>query len=318
VGDSTQSFGGAGDEAGEPFPPPASPAPSTAPTSSAFGPDDADATPFGDLGFGGGEARSTRVPPSKDPTPEAAADPFENLDPFAGLDVEEGAEAAPFASSEQASPPPATAPISGSPGQPLARIALTRSSGAAPASAAPEASPAPPPRGGLRLSALALPAEVALLGVLVAMAVSLGRGGDVSALPRFDLQAAFATGSHAALVPLDVAAARRTLANGADVLVVTGFVENRGATVQPAALVTVRVGAKPASGWAWNEIDGVALATVPDLGALRALCEQVPAAPALAPGAKAPFVVVAADDDAPVEVQVAAVAPPIPRSSGAP
>lgn len=140
---------------------------------------------------------------------------------------------------------------------------------------------------------------VLFLAFLV-VAIVLGRGGSLERLVQGDVAAAFAGDNAAGALGIeDTRVSRRVLASGTAIVVVTGFVHNQTDQGVPAARVDVRFGdvdasAPPAaSGWAWSAVDGVDVAALPDAPSAPALSLRLPPSSSLAPGDRAPFVVLA-------------------------
>jgi hypothetical protein len=158
--------------------------------------------------------------------------------------------------------------------------------------------------------------QVVLFVLFIVVAVVLGRGGSPDALLRGDWRAALGGAPEAgALVAEDVRVARRTLANGMDVVLVTGVVRNAGTDTAPGARVDVKLGDGPvASGWAWSNVDGVDVDGIVDAPQTAAVSLRPPPSASLAPGDRAPFVVVApvAAEGAQADITVVAATPPPP------
>jgi hypothetical protein len=165
-------------------------------------------------------------------------------------------------------------------------------------------------------------AQVVILFVLVAVAVVVGRGGSFSALLSGDFAAALGGASSAGdLVVTDVRVARRAHKGGGGLVIVTGTVWNKGLDSVPGARVDLRFDsdARPASGWAWSDIDGLEIDDVAEAPDALALSVRAPKSSALAPGERAPFVVVgpAPGDGARAIIDVVAVKPPPPAPAEA-
>ena len=114
---------------------------------------------------------------------------------------------------------------------------------------------------------------------------------------------------------------RRHLASGVDVVVLSGVVHNRGEAAHKGVKVEARFVAPDgpdggagvaASGWAWSELDALAIAAVADDAAVAALSSAPPKSPTVSPGDRAPFVVVAAGKAAPADAGVVVTAVPVP------
>lgn len=257
--------------------------------------------------------------------PQSSA-PFDSDDPFGSLDSD---DASVDAGSLFAPPPPPAA--SAGPSLPPA----------------PAPAPAPaPPRAGAELNRLAAPptvataaaattrlrrlettrrvkafasvaAQSALFLAFLVVAVVLARGGNLEELRHGDLRAALGGSRDGGDFHIeDVRVGKRTLPSGATVVVVTGAVRNRSDTGVPGARVEVRFGeddaAQPAYGWAWSSVDGIDVDALSSAEASPALSQRSPRSASLAPGERAPFVVVgpAPADGARVRIAVAAATPP--------
>ena len=246
-------------------------------------------------------------PPQSSPSHSSSPPAPPPDDPFAGLDAEIGA-----ADAQSLFDAPNGAAVggdgeqAGSPGMVAMPASAQRSEAARPAANA-STFQAPPPTTGAdmkkvrraeatqRVKEIAWAALQSLLFVaFVVVAVVLARGGRVDDLLRGDVRAAF-SGERVkdGLSVEGVHVARRTLPSGIDVVVVTGVVVNTGAQV-PAARVDVRFGDGPwNSGWAWSGIDGVDVDALKDAPDAAPLSMRPPKSAVVAPGDRAPFVVVA-------------------------
>lgn len=269
--------------------------------------------PFGNLDLGAGSVES--MTPTGPPSP-----PPEETDPFADLDI--GGDAASGAAPmddpfDRPAPPPRPPPP---PPAPVAEPRASLAPAAASSSTLPPAAAADPAKlrrleATQRVRAIAWAAVQLLIFVaFLVVAVVLGRGGTLDDLLRGDLNAALGgprvEGNLAIEHPR---VKKRTLPSGIDVVIVSGEVRNTTQSPVPGARVEVRLGTQPpTASWAWTTLDGVDLATVPDAAALAALATRLPASASLAPGERAPFVVVApaAEDGLAASFSVQAVAPP--------
>lgn len=275
--------------------------------------------PFGNLDLGASSVES--MTPTGPPSP-----PPEETDPFADLDV--GGDASTSAASmddpfDRPPPPPPRPPPPAA--EPKASVAHT-----APASSSmvPQAAPADPAKlrrleTTQRVRAIAWAAVQLLIFVaFLAVAVVLGRGGTLEDLLRGDVGAALGgprvEGNLAIEHPR---VKKRSLPSGMDVVIVSGQVHNTTQSPVPGARVEVRLGKQgPVSGWAWSTLDGVDLAAVADAASLAALAERTPSSASLAPGERAPFVVVlpAAEEGLAASFSVQAAPPPATAASPAP
>ncbi len=144
------------------------------------------------------------------------------------------------------------------------------------------------------------------------VAIVVGRDGDLEELARGDLRAAVGASSAAGgLAVEDVRARRRTLRAGGAVVIVTGAVRNRSNKGVPGARVIVRFGddehAPPALGWAWSSVDGIDVDALASVAASQTLSQREPPSASLAPGDRAPFVVIAPAPPEGTQVRVSAV-----------
>lgn len=146
--------------------------------------------------------------------------------------------------------------------------------------------------------------------MFLAVAVVVGRGGSPEKLLEFDIAGALATddeaGSHLIIEELHVT--RRVIAGNVDVVVISGVVHNTGDEAHKAVRVNVHFGAAAdgppeASGYAWSDVNALKLATLP-ADDISALAEARPKSPAVSPGDRAPFIIIARApaDGAPVVV----------------
>jgi hypothetical protein len=302
-------FGGGGvDETGA-FPPPSPPAFASPPHSSS------------DIDIDDGDVASVEEV-SK---PQSSA-PFEapTGDPFGALDVE---DQGPVDAGNLFAPAPAPAPAS-APAAVAPRI--PESSRVAPPSSTTPGADMTKLR---RLETVQRVKEIgwaAGQGVLflafLVVAVVLGRGGNLARLAQGDVEGAFAGESAASPLGIeDTRVSRRVLASGTAIVVVTGVVHNKTDQGVPGARVDVRFGdvdenapagptAPAASGWAWSTVDGVDVDALPDASSAPALSLRPPKSASLAPGDRAPFVVLAPapPDGARVRITATGVAPATP------
>lgn len=160
-------------------------------------------------------------------------------------------------------------------------------------------------------------AQGVLFASFLVVAVVIARGGDLADLGRGDLRGAFVGGgSTSELAVEDVRVNKRALPSGGSVVVVTGAVRNRSDSVVAGVRVEVRFGdddrATPAFGWAWSSLDGVDVEGLASADAAHALSQRSPRSASLAPGDRAPFVVVgpAPAEGAKAKVVVSVATPP--------
>lgn len=272
-------------------------------------------------------APSAAAPPPEAPlaapSPPSPPPSDGSEDPFAGIDSDADARGLFDAPTK----PPAAAPAPAAP-------TTSAAPSPAPARASTPPAPAAPPSTGAdmarvrRLESLQrargvlwAAAQAVLFAAFLVVAVILGRGGDVEALLTGDIAAAFGGRPDGVTFALDeVRVARRTQTNGVAFAVVTGFVTNRGMDSVPGARVDVRFGddARVASGWAWSDVDGLDFRGLADAPEALALSARPPKSSPLAPGERAPFVVIAPapPEDARARIDVVAVKPP-PGGAGA-
>ncbi len=232
------------------------------------------------------------APPPADGMIQPPPPPPDGADPFSGLD----AEPADAQSLFEPPPPPAEArPRPSTPPATLPPAAATQTRINAPTTGADMQKLQ-------RLQASQRAKEIAwaaaqglLLLVFLVVAVVVGRGGSLEDLARGDLRAALGGPRvGGALGVEDAHVSRRKLPSGVDVVVVTGVVANTTDQKIPAALVNVRFGRGPwRSGWAWSSIDGIDVDGLKDMPDAVALSLRGPRSPSLAPGDRAPFVIVA-------------------------
>ncbi|MBI1948013.1 MAG: zinc-ribbon domain-containing protein [Deltaproteobacteria bacterium] len=232
-------------------------------------------------------------PPAPPLPPPEEGDPFADL----GLDTAspslEAQDADPFDRPPQKPTPAATAsaPAASTTSPPAPRAA------AAVAPVTPPADRAKLERleSAQRVRAVAWAAvQLVIFAAFVVVAVVLARGGTLADLARGDVAAALGgTRVEGDLAIEHPRIRKRTLPSGLDVVVVSGEVHNTTSGAVPGARVEVKLGAEaPLSGWAWSTLDGVDVEAVATPEALVALSQRTPTSASLAPGERAPFVVV--------------------------
>ncbi|MCC7074527.1 MAG: zinc-ribbon domain-containing protein [Deltaproteobacteria bacterium] len=238
-------------------------------------------------------------PPRPPPTPEES-DPFANI----GLDTDDAPPSAPVAERAPPKPRPEPAPSAPRP------------------TASPPPAPTPVESAKLRRIEAAQRVRAALWAALqalifaafVAVAVVVARGGTLADLWRGDLSAALGGPRVAGdLAVEDARVRKRLLPSGLEVVTVSGVVRNSTSSTVPGARIEVSfAGAAPMSGWAWSTLDGVDVEAIDTVEQLSALAARRPASASLAPGERAPFVLVgqAAGDGAPASFSVQVTAPP--------
>lgn len=267
--------------------------------------------------------------PTDSGAPRATTPPTlpEESDPFAGIEMGDDVDAN-RAALFGAPPAPTSSPPPMLSSPPTSQPPTTLPPAPAPT---PEAPPTTPwttrfaPVGRAALAAV----QGTLFVVFLVVAVVLGRGGSLA--PLLDLDFAGALGGDergATLLAHDVSVARRGVAGGDDVIVVTGVVHHRGDEPYPGVRIDVRfddVDAVAGSGWAWSELDGQVLlgqSGSAAIDALLAASTTPPKAPRVVPGDHAPFALVVRAPPEGTRVRVTAVAagpqqpasPPSPSS----
>lgn len=161
-------------------------------------------------------------------------------------------------------------------------------------------------------------AQGLLFFAFLVVAVVLGRGGSLERLVQGDVSGAFAGAAPASGLGIeDTRVSRRLLASGTAIVVVTGIVQNKTGQNVQAARVDVRFGEGDAledatvpiaaSGWAWSSVDGVDVDALADASSAPALSLRPPKSSSLAPGDRAPFVVLAPAPPEGTRVRIVAV-----------
>lgn len=312
----------------DPFAAPSGP---SAPSAFPVGGDPFGAPASADPFVGGAGAQGDFGPPGADPFASVPPSPSSGAagappdggsssgdDPFAGLGVEVDDPYAVDVDEPPPPPPPETPTTTPPPAAP------------APVVAKVEAAPpqAPVRKRGLRIppavprAAWAVVQACILAGFLTVSLVWV-RGGsldDIAEGQALEVVLGRASSQGEGQGPLyveDVVVARRPVAVEPNLIVVSGTVVN-GDAAQPAARVSVSFDGKHVeSAWANAAVDGVDVAEAPTVEALLALNDRVPKTPALAPGARAPFVVLlrgAADADGRrARISVEPAEPPAPE-----
>lgn len=260
--------------------------------------------------------------PTSPPAPPLP--PPEEGDPFADLGID---TASPSTAAEGPDPfdrPPAK-PASAPAPQPSAPQVAPRATAPAPLPPVADRAQLQRIEAAQRVRAVAWAAvQSAIFVAFVVMAVVVARGGTVDDVLRGDVAAALGGTRVAGDLAIESPRIRkRTLPSGLDVVVISGEVHNTTANPVPGARVEVRLGAEaPMSGWAWSKLDGVDVEAAATPEALVALAQRMPTSASLAPGERAPFVLVGrAPADglaATFSVQVAAPPPSAPAAEPVP
>ena len=151
-----------------------------------------------------------------------------------------------------------------------------------------------PPRRSVVWRASAVVVQGLFFAAFLVVAVVLGRDGSLESLRTLDPGQPFGGGVHTPLHIVDLAISQRRVPAGFDVALIAGVVVNDGDVSQGGVRIEASFedGAK-ASGWAFSDVTALTLLDSTTIEALLETGARRPKSPTLAPGARAPFVILA-------------------------